>query len=156
MALAVVFAAACAACGGGDRPPQPVAARDFADPGFVASSTHEVRYGTLLASEMPASVAAAYGIVRSPDRVVVNVSVLRRVAGSVAVPVAAEVAGQWRGLTGEPQALAFRPVLEGTAVSYIAEAPAHDREAMVFEIEARPVEAGTPIAARLTRKFGTR
>jgi len=82
--------------------------------------------------------------------------VLKRVPGAVPAPVEADVAGQWRGLTGEPQPLAFRPVLEGTAVSYIAEAPARDREAMVFEIEARPTGERAPMAARITRRFGTR
>jgi len=55
---------------------------------------------------------------------------------------------------GEPQPLAFRPVLEGAAVSYIAEAPVGNQEPTTFELRARPPQAST-ITATVTRSFDT-
>ena len=153
--LVTTLAAALAAgCGGSSAPPPPVPARLFEDPGFVATAEHEMRYGIVLASELPAAVAKAYAINRSKDRVVVNVSVLRRQAGALPSPIEAEVEGEWRTLVGEPQPLAFRPVLEGAAISYVAEAPVGNQEPTTFELRARPPQAST-ITASVTRSFDT-
>lgn len=152
--VTALAAALVAGCGGSSAPPPPVPARLFEDPGFVATGEHEMRYGIVLASELPAAVAEAYAINRSKDRVVVNVSVLRRQAGALPSPIEAEVEGEWRTLVGEPQPLAFRPVLEGAAVSYVAEAPVGNQEPTTFELRARPPQAST-ITATVTRSFDT-
>lgn len=144
-----------AGCGSGSAPPAPVAAREFDDPGFVASGQYEMRYGMVLASELPVEVASAYGIDRRPDRVVVNVSVLRRQQGALPLPVEANVEGTWRTLVGERQPLAFRAVLEAKTISYIAEAPARDHEPTTFEMRAEPPR-GAAIVVRITREFDTR
>lgn len=140
------------ACGGG-APPAPVPARQFEDPGFVAAGGYELRYGAVQASGLAAEVAADYGIERRDDRLVVNLSVLQRRTGSLPVPVEAQVAGTWRNLIGEAQALEFRRVTAGTGVSYVAEAPLRDRESIVLELQAQPAGSSTLIEARLTRQF---
>lgn len=147
--LAAVLIGAC----GREAPPSPVPARDFDDPGFVSGGGYEMRYATLQASSLQEEVAAAYGIPRRSDRLVVNISVLERRAGGLPVASEAEVAGRWRGLVGEPQALAFRTVTAGGSVSYVAEAPLRNREPIVLELAATPVGSATPLSARLTRRF---
>lgn len=142
------------ACGGG-APPPPVAARQFDDPGFVTDGQFEMRYGTLLASELPDEVAARHGIERRNDRVVINLSVLHRRAGAVPAPVEAVVAGTWRGLVAEPRPLEFRQVAAAEAVSYLAVAPAPDDEVIVLELRATPSGATRPLEARITRRFDT-
>ncbi len=152
---AMLAAVLLAGCGNGGAPPAPVVAREFDDPGFVASGQYEMRYGMVLASDLPVEVAGAYGINRRPDRVVVNVSVLRRQQGALPLPVEAEVQGTWRTLVGERQPLAFRAVLEDTTISYIAEAPALDHEPTTFEMRAE-LPQGAAIAVRITREFEIR
>ncbi|MCJ7451956.1 MAG: DUF4426 domain-containing protein [Steroidobacteraceae bacterium] len=152
--LAVLAAALVTGCGGNDMPPAPVTARLFEDPGFVASGDHEMRYGIVPASELPVEVATSYGINRSKDRVVVNVSVLRRQADALPRPIEAEVEGDWQTLVGETQSLVFRPVLEGGAISYIAELPVANRGPITFELRARPPQ-GVVMTARITREFDT-
>jgi hypothetical protein len=152
--ITALTAALVTGCGGSSAPPPPVPARLLEDPGFVATGDHEMRYGIVLASELPAQVAKAYAINRSKDRVIVNVSVLHRQAGVLPSPIEAEVEGEWRTLVGEPQPLAFRAVLEGAAVSYIAEAPVRNQEPTTFELRARPPHAST-ITASVTRSFDT-
>jgi len=151
-ALALLAAALLASCGGSATPPTPVPARLFEDPGFVADGDYEMRYGIVPASELPVEVAMTYGIDRSKDRVVVNISVLRRRADTLPLPIDAEVAGDWRTLVGEPQSLAFRPVLEGNAISYIAELPVGKQGPITLELRARPPQ-GSLMTARITRDF---
>ena len=56
-----VLLAALSACGdSGPRPP--VEAREFEDPGFVADGDFEMRYGTLLASDLTEDVAVRHRI----------------------------------------------------------------------------------------------
>lgn len=112
-----------------------------------------MRYSAIQASSLPAQVTATYGIPQRSDRLVVNVSVFERRAGGLPVAIESDVAGTWRRLVGEPQALAFRAVEAGGAVSYVAEAPLQDREPIVLELIATPAGSAVPLRARLTRQF---
>ena len=147
--------AALTACGS-TAPPPPVPARSFDDPGFVASADHELRYGTVLSADLEAAVAAAYGIDRRRDEVVVNLSVLRRRPGQLPESVAATVWGTWHAPAGEPAELRFQAVTAGDAVSYVATAPVRDREPIVLELQALPAAGGAPLLARITRQFELR
>jgi len=151
--LALLLAPALVAACGGDAARPPVAARAFADPGFVAAAGHEMRYGLMPVGDLAAGVALAYGIDRDSHQVVVSVSVLKQRPAALPVPVGARVTGSWRGLIGEPQPLEFRAVLAGSAISYVAEAPLRNGEAMVFEIAALPDGATVLLTARVTREF---
>jgi hypothetical protein len=135
---ALLAAISLGACGGGDAPPAPVPARLFEDPGYVATGDYEMRYGIVTTSDLPAEVARTYGINRSKDRIVVNVSVLRRRAGVLPEAIEADVAGDWQTLVGEPQSLAFRAVLEGGAISSIAELTPAGQGAITFRLRAQP------------------
>jgi hypothetical protein len=152
IAALLLGAASLGACGA-DAPPAPVPARDFDDPGLVAGGGYEMRYAAIQASSLPAEVTATYGIPQRSDRLVVNVSVLEHKAGGLPVAIESDVAGTWRRLVGEPQALAFRAVVAGGAVSYVAEAPLQDREPIVLELVATPSATAVPLRARLTRQF---
>lgn len=152
--LQALASAIIAACGGSAAPP-PVAARAFEDPGFVGAGGYEMHYGLLPAGDLAAGVAAAYGIDRDAQQVVVAVSVLKRQPAALPIPVEGRVTGSWRGLISGSQPLEFRAVLEGGSVSYIAEVPLRSREAMIFELAAVPDGANAPLTARITREFAT-
>jgi hypothetical protein len=152
IAALLLGAALLGACGA-DAPPTPIPAREFDDPGLVTGGGYEMRYAAIQASSLPAEVTATYGIPQRSDRLVVNVSVLEHKAGGLPVAIESDVAGTWRRLVGEPQALAFRAVVAGGAVSYVAEAPLQDREPIVLELIATPSGTAVPLRARLTRQF---
>lgn len=152
VAVLLLAASLLGACGA-DAPPAPVPAREFDDPGLVTGGGYEMRYAAIQASSLPAEVTANYGIPQRSDRLVVNVSVLEREAGHLPVAIESDVAGTWRRLVGEPQALAFRAVVAGGSVSYVAEAPLSDREPIVLELTATPPGSTVPLRARLTRRF---
>jgi len=149
LAVAGLFAA----CGGSDRAPQPVAARPYEDPGFVRAAGYEMRYGVVQASALDPDVARGYGIVRSELRAVVTVAVLRQRPGAVPVTVEASVHGVTRRLTGEASPLEFRSVVDGQAVSYIAEFDVRDREPMALEIVSQPSGSTAKLQTRITREF---
>jgi len=151
---AIVLCATLAACGGAaGPPPEPVPARPYGDPGVVQGAGFEMRYGIVRSSTLDLGVAKRNGIVRSDDRAVVTVAVLRQRDGSIAVPTEATISGIRRVLTGESVALDFRAVSEGGSVSYIAETDIPDHGPVLLEIEARPTGTDTRLIARITHRF---
>lgn len=132
----------------------PVAARDYADPGVILGSGHEMRYGILPMAEIPASVRKSYGLGGHADGLLVNVSVLQRnAAGQIGSSVESVVSGTLRRLTGQDTTLEFRAVHTGEVVSYLALAPLHDREPVTFLLQARPLQSPASMSAKVVRQF---
>jgi len=143
-----------AACGG--PAPGPVAARPASDPGFVAVGTYQLRYGTVVAAELPAEVARSYGIERRGNLAVLNVSVLRRSEGTQLLPVAATVTGTQRSLISEPRPLEFREISAGGSLSYVATLDIASPGLIVIALEARPIDGGPLLQASINREFPSR
>jgi len=140
--------------GCGVEAPAPVAARDYADPGVVIGSGHEMRYGVVPLAEIPASVRRSYGLTGDADQVLVNVSVLKRDAtGQTGPSVESTVVGSMRRLTGQETTLEFRAIRTGGAVSYLAVAPLHDREPVTLLLQATPLHSSSGMSARVVRQF---
>ncbi len=145
---------AIAACGG--PPPSPVTAPPQSDPGVVVLGSHELRYGTVPAAELPREVAAAYGIERRAGVLVLSVSVLRREGGSLPVPVEASLRGTQRSLVGDPVALAFRELPGASGPSWVAEISPTAPGIVLIDFEALPVGGGPPLRANLKREIAAR
>lgn len=153
-ACATMAGLALAACGG--PPPAPVAAPPQSDPGVVVLGNHELRYGTVPASELPREVAEAYGIERRAGVLVLSVSVLRREDGRLPAPVEASLGGTQRSLVGEPLALEFRELRSGSGPSWVAEISPTAPGIVLIDFEALPAEGGPPLQASLKREIAAR
>lgn len=151
----LLLAGLLAACGGGGDAPRPIAARPYDDPGFVRAGDFEMRYGTMLASELNPDVAKAYAILRSDSRAVLSVSVLRQSAGSLPVPIEAETRGFRRRLTGERVPLDFRRIDEQEGPSYVAEFDVGNAGPVVLEFVSVPAGSASRLEARVVREFGS-
>lgn len=143
-----------AACGG--PAPGPVAARPASDPGFVAVGAYQLRYGTVVAAELPVEVARSYGIEHRGDLALLNVSVLRRGEGTLSLPVAATVTGSQRSLIGEPRPLEFREISAGGSLSYVATLDIASAGIIVIALDARPLDGGPSLQAGINREFPAR
>jgi hypothetical protein len=151
---AAIVCLALSACGG--PPPSPVAAPPQSDPGVVVLGNHELRYGTVPASELPREVAAAYGIERRAGVLVLSVSVLSREDGRLPVPVEASLRGTQRNLVGEPLALGFRELRSSGGPSWVAEILPTAPGIVLIDLEALPAGGGPPLKASLKREISAR
>ena len=149
--VAVSLLGLVSACGGpnqsADVPEaQPAGASD-ADIG-----NHVVHFSAQSTDQLPPEVARAYSIVRSKNRAMLNVSVLRKDNGT---PVAANVTVKTVNLTGQLKSVTMRQINEGDAIYYIGEVAIANRETLVFDISVTP--EGTNIASdvRFKRQFFT-
>ena len=140
-----------AACGGpGDSANVPDAQPAGAT--NVDIGDHIVHFSALATDQLPPDVARLYGIVRSPERAMLNVSVLKEADGKA---VTAEVTVNVVNLTGQLKNVAMRPITEGDAIYYIGETRVANRETLVFALSVKPEGVNVASEVRFQRQFFT-
>jgi len=101
----------------------------------------EVHYSLFPTEFLNPQIASQYQVTRGRDRALLNISVLDVNDN----PVRAEVAGTMTNLLSQQQSLAFREILEGVAVYYLAPVRHTDREVLRFRITIRPPGDGEKV-----------
>lgn len=140
-----------AACGG----PGENAEVPEAQPAGASNATigdHIVHFSAQTTDQLPPEVARAYNIVRSKNRAMLNVSVLR---ASDNTAVAANVMVKTVNLTGQLKSVTMRQINEQDAIYYIGETPVANRETLVFDISVTPDGADRASEVRFKRQFFT-
>jgi hypothetical protein len=128
-------------------------------PARPAEDTHrdfgqyEVHYNALRTDELTPDVARAYGIERSGNRVLLNVSLLAKSTDGRTTPVDGEVHASAYNLNGQLKDLEMRRIQEGTSIYFIGEVGISGNEILVFDIDARPREGGEAFAVQFKREF---
>ena len=125
------------------------------DESFRDFGSYEVHYNAVRTDALSPDVARNYGIQRSTNRVMLNVTVLRKEAGAPKKPVEAEVKVAARNLNEQLKDLELRRVLEGEAIYYIGEVSISGTEILVFDITVTPEGTTTPLSVKFTREFVT-
>lgn len=96
---------------------------------------------------IPAEVASVHNIVRGPNRMVVNVTILKD-----AHPVRAEVEGTATNLLSQPIELVFAEVTERDAIYYLATVITGEKDQLTFDI-AVSTDAGLLTRFSFTRRY---
>ena len=138
-----------AACGGpgesADVPEAQPAGASSADIG-----AHVIHFSAQSTDQLPPEVARAYDILRSKNRAMLNVSVIRKADN---VPVTATVTVKTVNLTGQLKNVTMRQIDEQEAVYYIGETPVANRETLIFDISVLPEGEERASDVRFKRKF---
>ena len=149
VALSILFLIiGCGRPGGNATVPQaqPASASD------VDIGDHIVHFSAQSTDQLEPDVARAYGIVRSKNRVMLTVSVLKE--GTTTV-IPAEVTVRTVNLAGQLKNVTMRKIQEQEAIYYIGETAIANRETLVFNISITPEGATDASDVRFTRKFYT-
>jgi hypothetical protein len=139
------------ACGG----PGESAAAPEAQPAGASSEIigdHVVHFSAQTTDQLPPEVARAYSIVRSKNRAMLNVSVLR---ASDNTAVEAGVTVKAVNLTGQLKNITMRQIDEQNAIYYIGEVAIANRETLIFDISVTPEGEDSPSELRFKRQFFT-
>jgi Domain of unknown function (DUF4426) len=139
------------ACGG----PGESAQIPEAQPAGVTSKDigdHVVHFSAQSTDQLSPEIARAYNIVRSKNRAMLSVSVLREADNK---PVPAEVTVQIANLTGQLKNITMRRIDEQEAIYYIGELPVANRETLIFDISVKPEGVNNPSKIRFQREFYT-
>ncbi len=140
-----------AACGGpgqsADVPEAQPAGATNADIG-----DYTVHFSAQSTDQLPPQIAQAYNIVRSKNRAMLNVSVIRKADQA---PVAAAITVKTVNLTGQLKDVSMRQIDEQDAIYYIGETPVANRETLIFDISVQPEGAARVSDVRFKRQFYT-
>lgn len=143
-----------AACGGpGESATVPVAQPAGATSADIGD--YVVHFSAQSTDQLPQDVARAYNILRSKNRAMLNVSVIRK-SDNTSVTAAIEVRAT--NLTGQLKNVAMRKIEEPgetVAIYYIGETPVANRETLMFDISIKPAGQNTVSDVRFQRQFYT-
>jgi hypothetical protein len=149
--VAVSLLGLVAACGG----PGESAAVPEAQPAGASSTDigdHVIHFSAQSTDQLPPEVARAYNIVRSKNRAMLNVSVLRKEDNT---SVVADVTVKTVNLTGQLKNITMRRINEQEAIYYIGEVAVANRETLIFDISVMPEGSDTASDVRFKRQFFT-
>jgi len=125
--------------------------------GWAKNSTRQAGYtihhNALPTATLSPEIAGNYQIIRSKYRGMLNVSVIRDIAGTIGQPVTACINTQAANLTGQIRTIELREIREGDAVCYIGLFPIVHRETLRFTLEVTPEGQKRPIKASLSQQF---
>lgn len=116
---------------------------------------YQIHYNALTTDLIDPSVARAYNIIRSKNRALLNVAVLRRVMGMAAQPVRAGVTAETVNLNGQLRSIDMRELNDGGAIYYIGEIPVGHNESLKFNVQVTPEGAAEGHSLTFQQEFYT-
>jgi len=114
-----------------------------------------VHYNAFTTEIIQPAVAKQYGIKRSKNRAMYNITVLKKVMGTTGQPVEATVTGHASNLNRQMKMLNPRKVTEGNAIYYIGDLTVTDKETLNFEFKVTPEGKTTPFEVSFRQQFFT-
>lgn len=151
--LLASVAVGVAGCGQGNQPTGQAQTAAPSEPSFQEFGDFQVHYNAVRTDELTADVARAYGIERSANRVMLNVSLLRKGADGRTTPVDGTVSATAYNLNGQLKNLTMRRITEGTSVYFIGEVGISGTEILVFDIDAAPGDQSGKYSVQFKREF---
>lgn len=97
-----------------------------------------VHFNALNTTYLPPDATREYGIKRSKNRGMVNITVLSKMLGTAGKPVSASVSAVATNLTGQKRDITLREIHEGPAIYYIGDFPITNEETLRFKVSVKP------------------
>lgn len=119
------------------------------------AGNYVIHYNALSTDDLSPNVATAYGIVRSKNRAMLNISIIRKVEGTTGRSVRGRVIAQVSNLTGQLKDMSLRQVTEQEAVYYIGEVDVNDGETLIFTIHVTPAGESKTYDIHFKQQFFT-
>lgn len=145
------FLGLLSACGGSDQAAD-IPAAEPAEATNADIGDYVVHFSAQSTDQLSTEVAQAYGIVRSKNRAMLNVTVLREADNTA---VAAAIVVKAVNLTGQLKEITMRRIDEQDAIYYIGEVGVANRETLIFDISVTPDGASVAADVRFKRQFFT-
>lgn len=117
---------------------------------------YEVHVNALSTDQLPPAITQSYGIVRSQNRALLNVAVIKK---STSETVATSVEAKAVNLTGQLKTINMRKIEErdesagSIATYYIGEVAVANRETLTFDVTVSLPDEDEPVSMRFKRQF---
>ena len=117
---------------------------------------YTVHYNALSTDVLQPAIARSYGITRSKSRVLLNVSVLKKVMGTTGRPVNAQVTARATNLNNQLKSIDMREAGDSGGIYYLGEVKVDHGEILHFHVEVTPEGSETPHIIEFQQQFFTR
>lgn len=120
---------------------------------FTDVGDYVIHYNALPTDLLDRNVARSYNITRSKSRGMLNVAVLKKLAGTPGMPVAATVTAYSTNLNSQINEFEMREIREQNAIYYIGEFNVRNQETLTFDITVSPEKNTPPRTIKFQRQF---
>jgi len=151
--LLICVLAALAGCGRGEPGQGTAQTAAPSEPTSSDLGDFQLHYNAVRTDMLTPEVARAYGIERSANRVLLNVSLLRKNADGTTSAADGKVTAAAYNLTGQTKGLTMRRITEGSSIYYIGEVGISGNEILVFDIDVVPPGENTRHTVQFKREF---
>ncbi len=114
-----------------------------------------VHYSLINSSFLQPEVATQYGIKRSKNIGMLNISVIKKSDSEMGTPVISNVFGSGKSLSGQFKELAFKEIKEENAIYYIATFAIGNGERLSFDLKVQPEKQGKLIPIKFKQQVYT-
>ena len=117
---------------------------------------YTIHYSAFTTDQLTPEVAKQYQIPRSKNRVMVNISVLKKNRkNALGTPVRAKITGEAKNLSEQLRELQLREVIEENAIYYIGETQVNNEETLRYSFTITPVGETAPYQLSFQEQFYT-
>lgn len=127
----------------------------FATPESQTFDDYTIHLNAFNSDTLQPSMAKAYNIIRSKNRGLLTISVVKKSDSTSGLPVKARVQAKATNLTGQLKDIEIREIHDGDAVYYISIFPVADKEVLDFTIHVKPENDGGPYVVQMRQQFFT-
>ncbi len=119
---------------------------------------YTIHYSAIGTGMLTPEVAKGYEILRSKNRALLSISIMKNQAGDLPGsinPVKARVTATATNLVSQMRKLSMRELEDAGAIYYIAEIPVRDEEILNFKIQVRPQGSEKSFDLKFKQQFFT-
>ncbi|WP_455209400.1 DUF4426 domain-containing protein [Kaarinaea lacus] len=126
-----------------------------ATPAAESFGDYTIHINAFNSDTLQPNMAKAYNIIRSKNRGLLTISVVKKSISSNGMPIKAKVDAKATNLTGQMKNIQIREITDGDAVYYISEFNVADKEILDFTINVSPSDDNGPYTVTLRQQFFT-
>ena len=124
---------------------------------FAENSTkvdgYTIHHNIITTDFLSDDVARSYGIIRSKNRAMLNVSVIKDKEGTTGTPVNASVKANMTNIYGQQRGLNLREIHEADAIYYIGTFLVRNGETLNFHLDVKPERESKYSPAAFSEEF---
>lgn len=118
-------------------------------PGFT------IHHNVITTDFLAPNIASAYRIIRSKNRGMINISIIKDVPGTTGQAVMGNVAARVVNLLGQSRHIPLREIREGDSIYYIGDFIIPNNDQLIFVLDVMPEGAKRPYTAKLEHQFSS-
>ncbi len=121
----------------------------------TAADGYTIHHNAITTDTLDPKIALTYGLQRSKNRALLNVSVVKEAPGTTGKSTPAQVATKAKNLLGQSWEIPMREIKDGDSYYYIADFLVKNQDTLEFDISVTPAGQSKSYKAKMSQQFFT-